>query len=491
MTERISNELLAQLSVFVAARMGLHFPQERWRDLARGIHSTAREFDFETDESCARWLLSAPIDKSQLETLARHLTIGETYFFREGKALEALTENILPCLIRARQEGEQRLRIWSAGCSTGEEAYSIAMLLDRLFAQIKSWQVTVIATDINPRVLQKASAGVYSEWSFRGTPAWVKENYFERRKGDRYEILPRIKQMVKFSYLNLAEDTYPSLLNNTNVLDVIFCRNVLMYFTREQAQKVVNNFSLSLVEGGWLIVSPSELSSELFSEFTPVNFPGAILYQKECAASRVRLAARDIENDAPALPAQAFVVESVAETERDVAHSPAATYDEALAFYQQGRYRETEEILHKLISIGQDDIAAHALLARTLANQGQHIEALQSCERAIAIDKTNPVIHYLRATILQEQDQIEEAARALRRSLFLNHTFVLAHFALGNLTRQQGRLRESKKHFENALALLGAYKPEDTLPESDGITAGRLAEILRQAMTGVTNEAAA
>jgi chemotaxis protein methyltransferase CheR len=498
----ISETLLSPLGEFVAARMGLHFPKERWRDLTRGIHSAAQEFDFKDAESCARWLLSSPLTRDQIKTLARHLTIGETYFFREEKALEAITGHILPDLISSRRDSEQRLRIWSAGCSTGEEAYSIAILLDKLFADVKCWQLTILATDINPRALQKASAGVYGEWSFRGTPAWVKENYFERKKGDRYEILPRIKRMVKFSHLNLATDAYPSLLSNTNAMDIILCRNVLMYFTREQARKVVNKFFLALLAGGWLVVNPSELSTELFSAFTSVNFPGAILYQKGNAEPHLKTVFDGGLENEPAISAQPFLGLTAGteradapsyessrtssleiEARRETPASSSNLYAEAFVFYEQGRYQAATEMLQELISSGQANIAAYALLARAYANQGQLVEALEWCEKAIAVDKTDARSHYLRAIILQELNQSAEATGSLRRALFLDQHFVLAHFALGNLTRQQGKHKESERHLVNALALLRAYSQEDILPESEGMTAGRLSEIIRQMMT--------
>ena len=507
MTHRISDKLLSQLSDFVATRIGLHFPKERWRDLARGIYSATQEFDFRDAESCARWLLATPLTKSQIETLARHLAVGETYFFREAKALEALAEHILPDLIRSRRGAEQLLRIWSAGCSTGEEAYSIAILLDKLLVHVKSWQVTVLGTDINPHALQKASAGIYSEWSFRGTPSWVKERYFARNKEGGYEILPHIKRMVKFSYLNLAEDTYPSLLNNTNAMDIIFCRNVLMYFTREQKQQVINKFFLSLVAGGWLVVSPSELSSHLFSRFKPINFPGSILYQKERAMPQVITGFPGQPGDAPVILAQPFF-ELIPETQLEGAHSresegtisieaderqetqalAKARYTEALAFYEQWHYGEAVEILQGLVSSEPDNTTAHNLLARSYANQGRLTEALAWSEKAMALDKTNAAGHYLRGTILQELNQTEEAIRSLKRALYLDQRFVLAYFALGNLTRQQGKLKESEKHFVNALALLRTHNQEDILPESEGMTAGRLVEIIRQMNT---SEAAA
>ncbi|MCI0527981.1 MAG: hypothetical protein L0Y56_11145 [Nitrospira sp.] len=222
MNNRVSEDLLSQLSEFVAAQIGLYFPRKRWHDLERGIRSAAREFSFKDIESCIQWLVSSSLTKGQIEILASHLTVGEIYFFREEKSFAVLEKQVLPAWIRSRQGTERRLRIWSAGCCTGEEPYSIAILLNKVISDWKDWNITILATDINPRFLQKALDGVYSEWSFRGTPAWVKERYFKRTRDGRFEILPPIKKMVTFSQLNLAEDVYPSLLNGTNALDMIF-----------------------------------------------------------------------------------------------------------------------------------------------------------------------------------------------------------------------------------------------------------------------------
>ncbi|HWB61263.1 MAG TPA: CheR family methyltransferase, partial [Chthoniobacteraceae bacterium] len=134
--EHLSDELLSRLSEFVAARMGLDFPRERWRDLERGIRSAAlAEGGRWSVAEYATWILAAPLTRSQVETLASEFTVGETYFFREYRSFEVLSETVLPELIARRRETGHRLRIWSAGCCTGEEAYSIAILLDRNFPE--------------------------------------------------------------------------------------------------------------------------------------------------------------------------------------------------------------------------------------------------------------------------------------------------------------------------------------------------------------------
>ena len=229
MIASLSDGVLLRLSQAVAKQTGLNFSRERWPDLERGLRLAADKLGFPDVESCARRLMSAPLTRQETEILAGELTVGETYFFREKKSFEILSEQILPEIARLRQNAERRLRIWSAGCCTGEEPYSIAILLDRILPDLRHWQVTILGTDINPRFLQKAAAGVYSEWSFRDSPPWLKQGYFKQVGANHYEILPSIKERVTFSYLNLAEDGYPSRINGLSA------KYLLSFFTREES----------------------------------------------------------------------------------------------------------------------------------------------------------------------------------------------------------------------------------------------------------------
>jgi chemotaxis protein methyltransferase CheR len=477
--------------------MGLNFPSERWADLKRGLAGAAGEFGFADVAGCAEWLLSASLTKAQIQMLASHLTVGETYFFREKQTFDVLAESVLPELVRSRRNSELRLRIWSAACCTGEEPYSLAMLLDQVIPDLADWHVTILATDINARFLQKAITGVYGEWSFREARALIKERYFQRTGDGRYSILAEIRKRVTFAPLNLVEDAYPSLATDTNAMDVIFCRNVLMYFGLPQARKVVRNLRHSLVKDGWLAVSPSEGSQALFSRFVPVNFPGVMLYQK--GDSKVRTGqpwapvprGESAEVFAPAFEAPLPVVPpmpAVLPTEPTLApppeqplqpDSPPAPFAVAALLYQQGRYAETADmLLASFAGHAAPDPQAFSLLARALANQGKLADALAWCDRWIAADKLDSSGHYLRAVVLQEVGDNEPARRSLQRAAYLDSDFVLAHFALGNLARNCGKVGEADKHFTNALHLLRGCQPNDLLPESDGLTAGRLTEII-------------
>lgn len=493
MVPSFGEESSERLSAFLAAQVGLFFPRERWKDMERGICSAARELGFRDAHSSVAGLLSAPLSKRQIEVLASHLTVGETYFFRERGTFEVLETQILPELIHSRQESGKHLRVWSAGCASGEEPYSIALLLRQMIADRTEWNITILATDINPRALEKAAAGVYGDWSFRGASERLQAVNF-RKEGRQFQISPEIKRMVRFSYLNLAEDVYPSLTNNTNAMDVIFCRNVLMYFAPEQAARVVEKFHRSLVEGGWLIVSPCEASATLFSPFTTFHFPGTTLYKKESSrpgqavpwqpVTEPSAAAQTLPGFPGAPEAEEFVFQPAAPSpaiqgeERAVEPPRPTSYEAARELYERGRYIEAVEILQGDADETLKTVEAMALRARAYANQGRLVEALDWSAKALSADRLNAGYHYLQANILLEQGALPEARQALKRTLYLDPGFVLAHLALANLARQQGEAGRAARYFDAARSLLARHPREEVLPESEGITAGRLMEII-------------
>ena len=494
----ISKVPWSRFSDFIAEAIGLHFPPERWSDLQRGLAGAAQEFGCSDVGACVDWLLASPLTKVQLQVLASHLTVGETYFFREKKTFDALAESVLPELIRSRRNREQRLRIWSAACCTGEEPYSLAILLHQLIPDLTDWRVTILATDINGRFLQKATSGVYGEWSFRETPGWLKDQYFQRAANGRYTILPEIKKLVTFAHINLVEDVFPSLATDTNAMDMIFCRNVLMYFTLPQTRKVVQRLHNSLIEGSWLVVSPTEASQSTFSRFIPVNFPGAILYQKSNMADRssqslapamldeaTEFRTPPLEVILPRMPQQptgssSLEISPVLPTDEQVTEGLLSTkFAAATELYRQGRYGESEDMLRALFAESSEpDPQAFSVLARVLANQGKLTDARGWCDRWVAANKLDASGHYLRAVVAQELGDHEQARLSFQRTIYLQPGFVLAHFAQGNLARNQGKSGEAGKHYANALNLLRGCATDEMLPESDGLTAGRLTEII-------------
>jgi chemotaxis protein methyltransferase CheR len=268
--------------------------------------------------------------------------------------------------------------------------------------------------------------------------------------------------MVTFEHLNLVEEVGPSLATDTTAMDLIFCRNVLMYFSPAQMRKVIGKLHHSLLDGGWLAVSPCEASQASFPQFATQNFPGVILYQKrEMEVGR----APDFQ---PAVSPISIRLGADPSWNAEPAGRPTVTPPPAPASPPPAakQLRPTPEP------------PLFSGMARALADQGELAEALTWCDRWIAADKLDSAGHYLRAVVLLELGDPEQARRALQRTVYLHEDFVLAHFALGNLARRGGRNDEAARHFANTLHLLARLHPDMLLPESDGVTAARLTETI-------------
>ncbi len=530
MGKRMPDNLLVDFSRFVEVHMGLSFPKEKWADLEKGLRSVCEQFGCDNEETFARHVMSTALSKRQIEMLAAGLTVGETYFFREKNSFDAFEHVVLSEAIRTRRGADRNLRIWSAGCASGEEPYTIAMMLKMMLPDLKDWNIAILATDINPHFLEKAVKGVYTSWSFRDVPESIINSFFVKM-GDSFEILPEIKEMVTFSYHNLMKDDYPSLLNNTNAMDVIFCRNVLMYFSPETIKSVARNFHRCLKDGGRLIVSQTELNDEYFQGFGKARHAGAMFFRKSdkrAEEKKYRLPAEATmsgtgklrmntsqavhppqPNTTPLTPAplpqwerekgrgglslerllyQTSPLEGEGKSlprtgyggEGEVRKGVPAEdlYEKADKALEQGEYDRTEEILVRLIEGSSGNAEALSLMARLCANQGRLDDALRYIEAAITADNMNPGRHYLHSAILKEKGLKQEAMEALKKVVYLDAHFALAYFAMGNLSLGSGKRVEAERHFNNALLLLKKNGYDDVLPGSEGMTAGRLMDLI-------------
>jgi chemotaxis protein methyltransferase CheR len=214
--------------------------------------------------------------EEELAVLVDNLTTNETYFFRESSQLRAFSEEILPEL-RQRLAGRKRLRIWSAGCSTGEEPYTIAILLLESGDWWRDWEVEIIGSDINQRVLHTARKGVYKKNAHRATsPEMLAKYFIEEGKGD-FRIADRVKELVSFSYVNLLDPFKTSLIRD---LDIVFCRNVIIYFDKEAKRKVIESFYDKLREGGYLLLGHSESLINISNAFVLRTLKNDMVYQK-------------------------------------------------------------------------------------------------------------------------------------------------------------------------------------------------------------------
>jgi chemotaxis protein methyltransferase CheR len=378
----------------------------------------------------------------------------------------------------AGQAGGRHLRIWSAGCATGEEPYTIAMLLEEAIADLDAWDLMLLATDVNSGFLQAAKAGVYREWSFRGVPRKVKERYFQLIEDGDYILDSRVRERVTFSSLNLVESDYPG----DGTLDVILCRNVLMYLDEACAELVVGGFAKALRDDGWLIVGAAETALSIFDEFDRERFSNAVLFRKRSrmarAVSGARIGECDVARRDVVVAAQATI-------------SPASAPDldrSAIDLFRRGRYADAAEAAMARLGRAPDDAEAMTLLARIEANSGALDQALLWAERALAANRIDPAGHFVHALILLELCDPAEAVVALNRVVYLAPDHVFAHYMLGVLASNAAMLAEAKKHFDTAGRILSQRDPDGRVEDIDRLRNGELFEMVRSLHAALANE---
>ncbi len=515
--------MLRDLGDMINRRIGTCFPRQRRHDLLRGVRTMTRTLGFDTPEACVRAMLASEHSDTYLDALVECFTVGETFFFRDRHTLKTFESRILPELLTARRD-VSRMRIWSAACCTGEEPYTLSMILERYRLELQGVKVSILATDLNQKFLDKAKSGLYTRWSFRDTPDAMVQSYFAREGKNLFRLAENIRRQVVFKRLNLIHDAYPSDANGTRNMDVIFCRNVLMYFSSEQRREVVGRMVDCLNDGGWFVVSPSETAFVDHPRLESVRFENAIMHRKG-AVRQHALSGRQHESALPPecpanntnpgfSPLPGFPLSQpsspIPNTPTDragergdtphflntVTEAPAprvapgvdveAVCEKARGLVACGLYEdaatELEEVLAKRRNgkkPGRVELEAIGLLTRAYANLGVLDKAQDWCEYVILHDKFNAGHRYLLATIHEERGEFDQAAKTLNQALYLDPDFAIVHFALAILAKKRSRHAEAAKHLKNASSVLAKLDNDEILPHSEGMTAGRLLGVIR------------
>lgn len=450
-----------RLKDHVIAATGLAYYADKDLDLASRIAQRLGRLPVAGCADYLALLANGPAGEAELDELIADLTIGETFFFRHREMFDALRDRVLPEVLARNQESRQ-LRIWSAGCATGAEGYSLSILLRRdLGPRLAGWNVTIVGTDINRAFLASARTGLFEEWAFRSTPADLKTSCFTP-EGKSWLIKPEYREGVSFQYHNLVQHPLPSLLNNLFAFDVILCRNVTIYFSADIVQRLVEHFHQCLVDGGWLAVGHSEPNIQLFRAFRTLNAPGAVLYQKSAAEQTPWLPAPVpsiamgpvVEPPAPLT----WVPPTLPWLENTAPEASSAPSDQAPA-----------------VDLGQarDELAQ----IRDLADRGEWAAAAAACARELSRDKLRPAVYFYHALVLEQLGQHADGESALRRCIYLERGFVLAHYYLGLLLQKQGLLAQAARSFKNVQTLLKALAADHVFAHGDGITAAELSKL--------------
>lgn len=443
----------------VARRTGLVFAPNRCQTLEQAVRVVMREQTLDDLSEFERRLAAGGVP---WEPLIAQMTVGETYFFRDNEHFEFLIRRVLPELSERR--GPQYCpRVWSAGCASGEEAYSLAMALDE---QGKLEGAFVLGTDLNRTALKRARAARYKKWSLRALERERLEKYFSR-SGEEVVLTPRVRERVSFEELNLSGTTYPSAVTGTFAMDLILCRNVLIYLSQEAIRAVSGRLFDCLSPGGYLITGPSDpLLPEARFEVTSVT--AGLAYRRPLSTFQT----------ASAGPSPRALGEQVSIVPQLPAPSAHEVPLESSSLRERARFAEEQadyEQLSRLVREHPDEPWLAIAAVRVASNTARSSVAEAECRAALGRHALNAELHYLHALVLLDLGRKSEAIDALRRAIYLDPSLAVAHFTLGSLLVAQRDLVSAERAFRNAEQCARALASGEPVPLASDISAQGLA----------------
>jgi chemotaxis protein methyltransferase CheR len=490
-----SDPSFARLADLAHLLAGLVFPANRQPSAEAGMRRAMSALRINDP---AQLLRAAESPGPMREAILAELTVGESYFFRDEAQLKVLANEVVPALVGTRGP-DRPLRVWSAGCASGEEPYTVAILLREL-----GWPhpAQILGTDVAMPRLEAARRGRYTRWALRGVADQRVQQWF-RRTSSYFELDPTIRSAVEFRELNLVHDEYGS---GGTGYDLVLCRNVMIYFDLETVARIAERLLDSLNEDGWLVLGASDPPLAQLVACEPVMTVAGMAYRRPSAAKRTVLRLEHAAAPSTGQPASrrewnegvAAMIHAVREAPHVVlAVAPSAASpesDDMHAAYERADYVSAEAMAIAALA-GASDVAdtlpAWILYVRAVANQGRLADAGELCARALEIHPLSAELHYLHAMLLAESGWHADAAVAARRSIYLDRTFVLSHMVLGDaLTRTRDPLG-ARRAFENVLRLVASTGAHSSVPGSDGVTAARIHQIAQLRVHALARETTA
>lgn len=485
---------LSQMVDLIVDTFGIHIKPHYQDTLKKNLLTRIRALGLCSLNDYYQFLVA----KNQLVPGAREwqelislLTVTETYFFRDQGQMSLLKNQLLPELIERKTvlsltqcnaaNGEfyrPTLRLWSAGCSTGEEAYSLAILVKELIPDNQTWDILILGTDINQPAIALAQQGIYSDWSFRTTTQEIKNRYFRSHK-QGWKIDPAIQAMVTFQPGNLMQDNYPAYASKIHDFDLIICRNVFIYFDFNAIAQVIDKFYSSLTPGGFLLTGHTELHGQTIEPFQFKNFPQSAVYQRhtllnEHKHSKVlntiipaaKFESRETENSLPSLPSLG--------TGFDVSANTQTLLDAAKKSLIQEAYADVIQIAEQLIAVAPQDFQAYCLMAEAYANFGDYSQANQACQQALQISPLAIEPYHLLAQIAEEQGDRDRAKLFLKRIIYLAPSSVTAHLELGSIYEREVNEKQAQKIWRSLLEILQNLPQEQAINSHNQQTTAEL-----------------
>jgi chemotaxis protein methyltransferase CheR len=413
---------------WVCSHFGLRQKNDRFEHVVSAIRYQAEQ------AGCAdlsEYLLRLDQEPGLYARLVEHLSVQESYFFRVPDQFAFIRDRVLPDFV-ARQGPFASLRVWSAGCASGEEVYSLAILLHE--ARLLD-RASLLATDVSDAALAKALGGLYRPWSFRSEERWpVRQRYFTAVADGYLAVDPSLRRRITFRRHNLLRSTYPDTASGICDLDLVLCRNVLIYFSRERAQQLVQQLQRCLAPGGWLITGPSDpLAPAVLGCETLVTAAG-VLYRRKAPAET---------GHTETLPV------NTAKTDAAQAHEPAPVH--------LGRGRAFEGHREGMVATAVSALAGGAP-RRVPGPEGAKKEAVHSSRAG----EQNPADYFDQGLQAVATGSLDAAVTAFRKALYLDDSLIIVQLNMAAVLERQGRREAARRACQHAYRL-AASQPADAL----------------------------
>ena len=417
------------------------------------------------------------VDAEEVRRIAEAVTVTETYFLRDRAQFQALAEVVIPTFARAR-----RIRILSAGCASGEEPYSIALVLRETIPDIERWSITVQAVDVNPAMLRHAARGRYTSWALRETPPAIAERYFRRTDG-HFEVAESVRAMVTFDEQNLVHGDPRTWAPGS--WDVVFCRNLLMYMAPEVARAVIARAATALERGGFMFVGHAESLRGLSDAFDVCHSVGAFYYRLREEAEPSTGAAGPPAVSSAEVTSRPTRAELRSPPEPKPIVVPSRELSHVTELMRQERYREALEAVRALPAPSADARLLEALLC---AHAGDLEGAASLCAQIIEAHPLDSAAHYVRALTLEQSGDRAQAADRHRTAAFLDPAFAMPRLQLGLLARRSGDEASARRELGRALVLLEREDPARIALFGGGFGRAALMALCRAALADIGGE---
>lgn len=500
MNERHLSDAIVQVAAdLLADRTGLVIGETRRDVFRKSLQAAMQTADIADPTVYLSRLACIP---AHMDELAGRMVIGETYFYRDPAQLDVIRRDILPSL-QAERGSSAPMRIWSAACGTGEEPYTLAIMLHEMGLLPHTW---LIGTDISRESLQRARVAHYGRWSLRQSDEAFVAQYFQPA-GRQFALREDLRASVEFKYLNLVDGVYPSIASGIGAMDLILCRNVFIYFSRDTVRQVADRLLRSLAPHGWLLLGATDpVLSDLLPCDVVVTASGLAYRQRGAGHSAVeRRSAPSAEpsppDDAP-LPQTARQPDTETwpdgaprpqpasvEPARVTTAAPSASQQVLEAFTARD-FPQTVAAARFAVMDGGDQPEVWAAVVRAHINMGERAEAERACAEATSRHALAAELHLLHALLLNEVRQYDAAAAAARRALYADRSMVMGHLVHGAALAGAGRDADAGRAFRFAADALELMPPDAVVPASDGEHAGVLAALARLRLASLREEVA-